>query len=221
MVVLFVIATILLFLSVDFLIQRRKKVGLAAEPVVEKLTLSKMFHLMPAGVFLQPTFTWSKILNSGNLLVGLHPVLLGLVGEPDEIEMLPDNTPVKKGDTLFSIRSKGRLLPVKSPVDGIITDVNQNIAAKEATWQDLSEVWFYTIHPEKVSAEVGAWMIAEKSREWLDEKFQQMKSFFMETVPATQTAGVTMADGGDMPVGVLSQFDEKTWRRFEETFISN
>ena len=32
--------------------------------------------------------------------------------------------------------------------------------------------------------------------------------------------GITMADGGDIPVGILSQFDEKVWGTFEKQFIS-
>jgi hypothetical protein len=31
--------------------------------------------------------------------------------------------------------------------------------------------------------------------------------------------GLTMADGGDIPVGILDQFDEKVWKDFETMFL--
>ena len=40
----------------------------------------------------------------------------------------------------------------------------------------------------------------------------------MKTLPETRM-GLTMADGGDIPVGILSQFDEKVWTDFEREFI--
>ena len=45
-----------------------------------------------------------------------------------------------------------------------------------------------------------------------------IKNFLTLSLPQTQV-GITMADGGDIPVGILSQFDEKTWSSFEEKFI--
>jgi len=32
--------------------------------------------------------------------------------------------------------------------------------------------------------------------------------------------GVVMADGGDLPIGILSQFDEKIWNDFERQIIA-
>lgn len=218
MVVLFVVLTIVLFLTVDYFVQRRKKIGLAAEPQSRNLTLSKIFRMLPSGVFLQPSFTWSKILDSGNLILGIHPVLLGLIGEPDEIELLQNGEQIKKGEPLLKIHKGEKTLQVKAPVDATITGLNQQVLG-DSTWENISRNWLYSLKPVDVASEVHGWMIAEKSQKWVNEKYHQIKSFFMNNVPQSQL-GVTMADGGDLPVGILSQFDRSTWEKFESEFIS-
>ncbi len=86
MAALFVILMVIAVLTVEFLIQRRKRLALVARENVAALRLNRISSLIPRGVFLQPSLTWSKILTSGNLMVGLNPVLLGLVGQPDKID---------------------------------------------------------------------------------------------------------------------------------------
>jgi len=46
-----------------------------------------------------------------------------------------------------------------------------------------------------------------------------MKSFFAQSSPQSQL-GYTMADGGDLPIGILSKFESKTWQDFEEKFLN-
>lgn len=221
MVVLFVVLTIILFVTVDYFIQRRKKIGLAADVRPAYLSLSKVAHLIPTGVFTQPTFTWSKILDSGNLMLGVHPVLLGLIGEPDEIELLKQSQEVNKGDNLLKLHKGKKEISVKSPVKGTITSINQDLL-KDPTWENLSQNWIYCVRPVNVAEEIKNWLIAERAKDWINEKYQQIKNFFIYVAPKTEMAevGVVMADGGDLPIGILSQFDEKIWNDFERQIIA-
>ncbi|MCB0287730.1 MAG: hypothetical protein KDE57_13820, partial [Calditrichaeota bacterium] len=87
MVVLMVILTIVLGISVDYVIQRRKQIGLASSPALGVSPISSTLSLLPKGIFLQPSMTWTKILDDGEIAVGIHPILMGVVGEPDAIEL--------------------------------------------------------------------------------------------------------------------------------------
>lgn len=218
MVVLMVIFTILLFIAIDYSIQRRKRVGVLSPVHPGKVALSQILSFLPEGVFLQPSFTWTKILDSGNLLMGVHPVVMGLVGEPDEIELLKNGQGVKKGETILKIHKGNKVLDVRAPLDGIVTGLNDQVM-EDATVETISRNWIYTIKPENVSAELPQWLIAEKAKNWINEKYAQMKKFFHESLAQTDL-GITMADGGDLPFGILSQFDEKTWQKFGESFFT-
>jgi glycine cleavage system H lipoate-binding protein len=217
MVVLFVVLTIILFISIDYVIQRRKKVGLASQPIPGTVSLSKLLSLVPNGVFVQPSFTWSKMLDSGNLLLGIHPILMGLVGDPDEIELLHQGEDVKKGQPILRIHKNNKELAVASPVEGTVTGLNSQIV-EDATMENLSQNWIYSLRPVNVSSEVPKWFVAEKAKSWINERYNQIGKFFRDALP-TSDLGITMADGGDLPFGILSQFDESTWEKFEKQFI--
>ncbi len=217
MVVLFVVLTIVLFITIDYFIQRKKKIGLASQPIPGTVSLSKVLSLVPNGVFVQPSFTWSKLLDSGNLMLGIHPILMGLVGDPDEIELLHQGQDIKKGQSMVRIRKGDKVLTVSSPVDGTITGLNGQVV-EDATMDNMSRNWIYSIRPVNVSSEVSKWFVAEKAKSWIYERYNQMGKFFREALPKSDL-GITMADGGDLPFGILSQFDENTWKKFEKQFI--
>ena len=214
-VILFVLFTILVGITVEHFLRQRRESDAALSVANVSLSLSKVMNMLPRGVFLQPSFTWSKILDSGHILIGIHPVLLGLVGEPDGLDIMPESKKIKKGESLLKIQKDSKMLRIKAPVAGEITTVNQNF--KEIPLEKLGATWLYTMKPEKISQEVSNWFIAEKSSEWLREKFQLMTDFFMQSL-SQKKVGLTMTDGGEIPVGVLSQFDQKTWQDFEKKF---
>ena len=66
--------------------------------------------------------------------------------------------------------------------------------------------------------EVPDWELEELG-DWLKEKFQQITSFLMSRDVQHQL-GITMADGGELPVGILANFDARTWEEFNNNILS-
>lgn len=217
MLPLLIFSLLCFFYLVYYLLFGWRKEALASEKKNGFLSLSKIGHMLPTGVFIQPSFTWGKILETGNLMLGIQPMLMGLVGQADEIEVMKQSAKLKKGNILIKIRKGEKVLKIKSPVSGEITAVN-SLVLDESDWKNLSQNWIFTIKPENMGTEIGNWLFAEQSWDWINKTFQQIKNFLKLSLPQTQV-GITMADGGDIPVGILSQFDEKTWSSFEEKFI--
>ena len=217
MLPLLIFSLICFFSLIYYFLFGWKKEALVSDKKNGFLSLSKIGHMLPNGVFIQPTFTWGKILETGNLMVGIQPILMGLVGQADEIELMKHSAKLEKGDILIKIRKGEKVLKIKSPVAGEITAVNSRLL-DESDWKNLSQNWIFTIKPENIGAEIGNWLFAEQSGDWINKTFQQIKNFLKLSLPQTRV-GITMADGGDIPVGILAQFDEKTWSSFEEKFI--
>lgn len=216
MVALMVVLTIIVFVTIDYFIQKKKQIGFAAERTISRMPLSKIFDLIPKGIFVQPTLTWSKLLDSGELVLGIHPVLMGMIGEPDEIELIKVGESIEKGDVMAVVKKGNRVLRIKSPIRGRVIGLNEELMA-DPTWENVSHNWVYMLEPQNVAQEIPNWLVAEKAYQWTRDRYQQIKQFFMSLLPQTQ-AGVTMADGGDIPVGILSEFDEKVWNEFEKKF---
>jgi glycine cleavage system H lipoate-binding protein len=217
-VLLFVVLTIILGIAIEYLVNRKKRASSSDTPEVSHLSPSTITPLVPEGIFLQPTFTWSKILDSGNMMMGIHPLLLGLVGKPEKFEKLDEGQEFQKGDTVLTLQKGMRKLRVKSPIKGTIKSINPKFS--EEAWENLGQVWLYSIKPENLSSEISNWYIAEKSRTWITQKIEQIRSFLSNNVPHKQV-GLTIADGGELPVGVLSQFDNAIWEDFETEFFES
>lgn len=219
MVFLLVLLTFVIGASINYYVQRKKGGDLTAQLRMGSLSPSEIGKMLPSGIFLQSSFTWSKILDTGNLMVGIQPILMGLIGKSFEIDSLNRKDFVKKGEVLFKIRKGNKIIKIKSPVQGKIVELNAP-ALDEPNWKIFSQSWLYSIEPENMGDEICNWLVAEKSGAWINKTYQQIKNFLIQALPQTQN-GLTMADGGDIPVGILSQFDENTWATFESEFINN
>lgn len=219
MVVIFVALTIIALLAIDyFFIQPRRERKAEEMTAGDLIPLSDTLKDIPAGVFLQPSFTWTRIKDDGSIVLGLHPLLLGLIGPPYEIELMQDKEELKKGDILLRVKKNGKNLSIKSPVTGEITKFNQALLG-ETDWEHLNMSWLYQIKPDSVSEELINWRYSEDADQWMGERYRNVKEFVYDRL-SVEGVGMTMADGGDMPVGVLAELDEDDWREFEEQFVS-
>ncbi len=212
-----VLLTIIVGLLIDHYYLQRRQVKQAVKQKQTGLSLNRILNMLPQGVFLQPTFTWSKMLDNGNILIGIQPLLVGLTGEPDAIKTREVGEKIKKGDPIITLYDNGKELQIKSPISGTIININPDFY--DATGIDLSRTWLYALKPVNVSQEIPHWFVAEKSRDWLKEKFQQITSFLMSRDVQHQL-GITMADGGELPVGILANFDARTWEEFNNNILS-
>ncbi|MCF7803141.1 MAG: hypothetical protein K9N46_12560 [Candidatus Marinimicrobia bacterium] len=218
MVVIFVAATIIALLAIDYFFIHPKRVQKAEEMSIgELIPLSKTLRDIPAGVFLQPTFTWTRVKEDGTLVLGLHPLILGLIGPPYEIELLQDKEYVEKGDPLLRVIKDGRQVTIASPVAGEVMKYNQALLG-ETDWENLNMSWLYRIKPQNISAELNNWQYSEDAGQWMNQRFQDVKSFVFDKLAPTDV-GMTMADGGDMPVGILSKLDDQQWNEFKDQFL--
>ena len=121
---------------------------------------------------------------------------------------------------LIKLINGNKVLSIKSPVTGHITSINKSIK-QVSTWDNISRNWIYCFKNINISEELPNWFIAGRARVWLQEKYNQIKNFFIYAAPRTEVAdmGMMMADGGDIPIGILGQFDKQIWQEFEKNFI--
>jgi glycine cleavage system H lipoate-binding protein len=217
MVFLLVVLTIILFIGIEFYLHRRK-IKQAQREGIKNPALSEALQLVSPGTYLQPTMTWGKILDTGNLMLGLQPLLVGLTGNPDKLELLAKGKQIKKGEALLRLQKDSRYLDIISPVDGEVIAANPE-AHKQMSWDKLGQNWIYTIKPKNLSSEIPGWIIAEKIKPWLNERYQSIKSFFQKQLSSAQL-GETMADGGELPIGILMKFEEPIWREFNKAYLA-
>ena len=62
------------------LVERPRRIAREAGQGPRALPVRDLIPRLPSGIFLQPTFTWSQVRPNGDVELGVHPLLFGLVG---------------------------------------------------------------------------------------------------------------------------------------------
>jgi glycine cleavage system H lipoate-binding protein len=225
MVMVLVVLTFVVFIALDYFVFSRRHAEASfpaheTRPAVEPLPAVR--QRMPAGIFLQPSFTWSRFGASGETFVGVHPMLVGLIGDACEFEYLDAGERVAKGEPLVRLAHGDRHLTIRSPIAGRVEHVNRQVTG-ETRWRDLEENdggWLYRIRPEKVAEETPRWLGGEQAADWTRRQYDQIRAFLHDTL-ADGHLGFVMADGGELPVGILEDMDASVWAGLEERFLTH
>lgn len=212
MVFTLVILTIALLVAVDYFWASKRLAADAAAEAGRAPPPLLSDAAVPPGVFLQPTWTWSRLGEWGEIYVGVHPMLLALVGHPVELECVAPGANVAKGEPMLRFGSRGHRLTVRAPVAGMVELVNYPpvggaafpaVHAPEATW-------LYRIFPDRLADEMQGWLTGEAAAEWTRRRYADLREYLV-TAAGEGHLGTVMADGGELPAGVLAMMNDEVW----------
>jgi len=223
MVAVLVAVTILALVALDYFVlrKRRQETTVIAETALPILApLSDAVMHVPRGVFLQPTFTWSRLQSDGDFTVGVHPLLFGLVGPPYELMLRSPGDRIEKGEPLLRIGKGDRELIVRSPMAGRVDVVNGHVVG-ESDWTSIASgngSWVYRIEPQSVSSDIATWMVADRATDWTELQYDRLKDHLTRLTQWPEV-GVTLADGGEVPTGILASLDVGAWAEIQRMFL--
>ena len=212
----FFVTVVLLLTGHYYFVERPRRIAGGETVGPPAVPLRDLVSRLPAGVFLQPGFTWATVRSSGDLQVGVHPLLLSLIGNDPDVRMRGAGEHVDKGDPLVTLRSGERELVVRSPIAGRIKAARARPPGDTA-WQAHGD-GTCVIRPAGLSAELPTWMIGEAATDWSRTQYGRIRDFLLSRT-ADPEAGLALADGGELPIGVLGQVEDADWTEFEETFL--
>jgi glycine cleavage system H protein len=219
MVALFVIATILVCLMVDYLVQKAER---KREALVREVVLSPDSFILPRGYFFSKFHAWIELLFSGKIYIGVDDFIAKVLGRVDSIEVLPVGERVKSGDALFKIRQNGRELTFCSPISGEITAVNTEVLERpsEILEDPYLKGWIVMIEPDDIAVELKNLFVGSEASRWLRNELKRFREFISREAPRfSPTVEPTLADGGLIIKGVLEGFDNDVWEKFKREFI--
>ena len=221
--VLFAVTVVSALALHHFLVARPRNAEIrATSSVPEAITLTEAIKELPGGVFLQNTFTWTRIRKNGELFLGVHPLLMSLVGESHELELQADDSRLKKGAPLLRIQNSDREIQLFSPLAGRIIEGNSDFIPQTG-WEGSASrqgSWIYRIRPEDTSEEIPFWLLGDQASEWTHQQYRDVRDFLLQT-EIVEEIGLAAADGGEIPAGILSQLNDQAWEAFQNRFISS
>ncbi len=222
MVAIFVVLTIVVFLTIDAILQKRetRRLALAGVPQGAAPRLPKV--RVVKGLFYAPNHLWMKVLANGQAKLGIDDFAVKLLGRIDAIETVPAGTYVKKGQPIAWLKQGNRKLALRAPVSGRVKEINQSLLEnpQQVKENPYTRGWLLSVEPEDLGETVPKLLIAERAVRWLRREGQRFREFLGETLAARPDVGLTMADGGVPAEGVLSYLDDQAWRECEARFFS-
>ena len=177
---------------------------------------------MPGGVFLQNGFTWSRVVPDGAVEVGVHPMLVGLIGDKPELTLDDPGGRVERGQPFMKIGHGDRALHLRAPVTGRITARN-HFPRTDGGWDDShgsDETWLYRVAPDDLARDVPSWMIGTQATDWTRNRYERIREH-LQYAAAHGSTGLALADGGEVPFGALKELAPEAWLNFEESFLTN
>ncbi len=220
MTVLLVVATIVFFLTLDWIVQKSRTMK-AAETVPVGRPKSGSYPLrVPEGVFFAKSHTWLNLFPSGKVRLGVDDFIGSVLENPEVSFMRTTGEHVEKGDPLLMLREDDRQLIVRSPISGEIVGLNPKLEKDPALMREtlFSDGWAYVIQPER-SEQLRSLMLGEESRAWMAREFRRLRDLLASVVSQGTPVPAVLQDGGAPAAGVLKRLDASAWKKFEDEFL--
>jgi glycine cleavage system H lipoate-binding protein len=219
MTVIFVVMTILVFLTLDVIVRRVRAKRTAPVAFAQKVQSAFPVRI-PEGIFFARSHTWMSLFPSGKVRLGVDDFVGRLLDKPQVEYMRGAGDTVKKGDALFALSEGGRTLTIHAPMAGRIVSVNEELPRRPELLKEnlFSDGWAFTIQPEKPS-ELREMLLGEETGRWIAGEFRRLRDVFASVSPDGELVPALLQDGGPPVAGALKQMGADVWQNFEEEFL--
>jgi glycine cleavage system H lipoate-binding protein len=223
MTVLFVVATILAFLGIDWMVQRSRAKDATRSAAPARSAEAQPFPLrVPEGIFFAKSHTWLSLFPSGKVRLGIDDFIANLLEQAEVTLIKTQGERVEKGEPLLVIAENGQALTVRTPISGVVVSTNPKLEERRGLKHaDLfSDGWAYTIRPTKPE-ELRGLLIGNETRSWMSSELGRLRDFFAGAIANGVLAPAALQDGGAPAPGALLHLGPEVWRRFEQQFLQS
>ncbi len=229
MAALLMVFTFVAFLMTDVIVRRfQQSRAVATANLVNETGFAIPYGLkvedlaLPGGIFFHEGHTWAGIDAGGKIKVGLDDFIQKILGHVDGIKANKVGAAIHRGEKIFSIIQGKRKADFHSPIDGVISAINEEVIKNPAVLKEnpYEKGWIYAIKPTNLAQDIKSLSIAEETRNWIKNEVQKFKEFLAEQFVQDKMLGKTMADGGLPVEGIMQYMDDFSWLKLQEEFLT-
>ena len=221
MTVILVLATFLVFIVVDYALNRRKAlatVPVEESPAVVPAQLGGDYvdgFLVPGNVSYHPGHSWLVRERKNIVRVGADEFAAALLGKVESIELPKPGQWIRQGQKVVSFFRDGEKTEMVSPTEGEVMEVNPEVLRDPAALRHdpYGKGWLVTVHvPDE---ENTARNLVPKGlvREWARQSVERLYAL----QPAL--AGSVAADGGRPAEELLGNLPDAGWKEVTAEFF--
>jgi glycine cleavage system H protein len=155
--------------------QRRPTVRIVTPGLAE--TVARRDYCVPGGAFVAPGHTWAEIEADGKVCVGLDDFARKALESLERIELPEAGARVRRGDVLFVLRRGEEIARLRSPVSGVVAQVNPALQRHAGLLLEspYDEGWVCTLRPTELSAELPGLRIGKPVIAWYQDEIARLR----------------------------------------------
>jgi glycine cleavage system H lipoate-binding protein len=171
-------------------------------------------------VFFHPGHSWARLAGSdGEVFVGWDDFARRLIGPPDRIVLPPAGSALHAGDPAWTISAGGVDLPMVSPVDGEVVQLNERVLHEPsaASRDPYGDGWLMKVRVPSVEPVRRNLLNGRLARSWSELAERSLQGL---AVGAPETAlGAVLADGGEPRFGLARTLAPEDWEQIVLRFL--
>lgn len=218
MSILFVLLMFLLIMSVSYFRGVQPQPALKPEPWARAQTPRVERELgfeIPQGYCFHPGHTWVLKEGPENARVGLDSFAGNLIGKIDRLEVIGPNRWVRQGQKLMTIHGGGASLDLLSPVEGVVTAVNNDALQDPAllTRDPYKDGWVAIVKSPDLALNQKNLVQDAMVAPWMQNNITRLNGMLSQLSPA-------LAQDGGLPVaGLLARLNPELQQSVVKEFF--
>ncbi len=218
MTVLLVLATFVIFLTIDHFYSKRTvravQPVLSAEPLRRPQPNIVSGFLLPETLRYHPGHTWAQSEGPKLVRTGIDDFAARLVGKLEKITLPQRGQWVRQGQKICSLHRNGVTTDMISPVEGVVTEINENAAAdpEMARRDPYGEGWLVAIESPDAKLNFRNLLSGDLARWWMEEAGARLRKHL-------PMAAGAMADGGVAVYDLSAEMKDEDWGKVTKEFF--
>ncbi len=225
MTVLLVLATFIVFLTIDYLYMRRHATQpIAATPKVAVGRLRSDIvagFQVPENLRYHPGHTWALGESPNLMRVGIDDFAARLVGKIERLTLPQRGRWVRQGQKLLTVFRDGVAAEVVSPMEGMITDINEAVVKEPALAlrDPYGGGWLVKMQAPDPETNLRNLLGGAVARKWMEEAAQRLQARIraMTGAPAFALA----QDGGLAVHDLTAELPDESWVELTHEYFLN
>lgn len=220
MTVILVLATFLVFIVLDYVLNRRKVLSTVAteEPKAVLAPVGGDYvdgFLVPERLSYHPGHCWLVQERKNVVRVGADEFAAALVGKIEKMELPKPGTWIRQGQKVLSFYRKGEKTEMVSPTEGEVMEINSEALNNPSlVRQDpYGKGWLLAVNVPDEENTARNLVPKVLVHQWMREAVERLYS----RQPAL--AGAVAADGGRPAEDLLAALPDHNWKEVTEDFF--
>lgn len=218
MTVLLILATFAIFLGIEYYLSQRRVAQpavVAAAPAPRLRPEIVAGFRLPENLRYHPGHTWALGESPQMVRIGLDDFAARLLGTAERIELPRRGQWVRQGQKVVTVQRDGAKAELVAPVEGMITEVNDALAANPALAlaDPYGDGWLVKLQSPDARLNFRNLLGGALARRWMEEAAQRL----FGRMP--QLAGAVAQDGGVAVSDLTVHLPEARWEELTREFF--